>query len=195
MKNREKKGKKELVSVGEGKRSRNAFSRKDRKIFIHSFRRSKSWMRTIVNIKQQWNFRWIPLKTKWGRLTWNQHGELKLLVFMNALPQTLSNSSLPSPQSLSLSHFHCARIQRPFMQVNWPGWQRVPLSGIQCLFSARYQRPSDGHWHSAPLGPNKIKMNRTIYAVSWRFQLLHEKSEMTVENCLYLVYRCGCSLH
>lgn len=72
----------------------------------------------------------------------------------SSLPQTVSSSSLPSPQSLSLSHFQSGGMQRPLRQVNWDWLHRVPVSAIQCLSSlARYQLPSCGHWHSAPFGP------------------------------------------
>lgn len=81
--------------------------------------------------------------------------------FYGPIPQTRSSSSLPSPQSLSLSHFHCARMHRPFMQVNCPGWQRVPLSWIQYLLSAKYQRPSEGQPHSAPWGPAQKTVRHT----------------------------------
>lgn len=72
----------------------------------------------------------------------------------SSLPQTVSSSSLPSPQSLSLSHFQSGEMQRPLRQVNWDWLHRVPVSATQCLSSlARYQLPSCGHWHSAPFGP------------------------------------------
>lgn len=72
----------------------------------------------------------------------------------SSLPQTVSTSSLPSPQSLSLSHFQSGGMQRPLRQVNCDWLHRVPVSAMQCLPSlARYQLPSCGHWHSAPFGP------------------------------------------
>lgn len=94
---------------------------------------------------------------KWWRILYSQDRvctQTFSCSYFKCLPHTLSNSSLPSPQSLSLSHFHRSEMHCPFRHVKKPASHLVPLSTMQCLLLlAKYQRPSDGHWHSAPSGP------------------------------------------
>ena len=71
-------------------------------------------------------------------------------------PQRVSSSSLLSPQSSMSLHCSWSGMHFPLRQVNLELSHRVPLSWMQyLLLLARYQRPSCGHWHSGPFGPEE----------------------------------------
>lgn len=103
-------------------------------------------------------------------------GKEFLIQLWKCLPHTFSSSSLPSPQSLSLSHFHRSAMHRPFRQVKSPPLHLVPLSTIQCLLLlAKYQCPS-GHWHSAPFGP-MFDYNR------WQWKYYNDILKISIFTC------------